>query len=90
MGGSGAGAGGAGGVEPIAMVVVHKGVSGHDGVKVISLKDPDRISDVISEIKDSTVEIMGKGRKMMHEKSEDNNDEDKEKKLILKEESTPK
>lgn len=86
MGGSGAGAGGAAGIEPIAMVVVHKGVSGHDGVKVMSLKDPDMISEVISEIKDAAVEVMGKGRKVMHEKKEYSDDE---KKVILKEESAP-
>jgi uncharacterized spore protein YtfJ len=84
MGGSGAGAGGAAGIEPIAMVVVHKGVSGPDGVKVMSLKEPDMISRVIREIKDSAVEMMGSGCNMMKE----NCDDEEEKKLVLKEIST--
>ena len=85
MGGSGAGAGGAAGIEPIAMVVVHKGVTGPEGVKVLSLKEPDKISRVIREIKDSAVEMMGSGCNMMQKNCDDN----EEKKLELKEESTP-
>lgn len=84
----GAGSGGAGGVEPVSVIVVHKGVSGPDGVKVMSLKEPDQISRIIREIKDSAVEMMGSSCMMMQEKCEDNND-DKEEKLLLKEESTP-
>jgi uncharacterized spore protein YtfJ len=85
----GAGSGGAGGVEPISVLVVHKGVSGPEGVKVMSLQEPDQISRVIREIKDSAVEMMGSGCMMMKGNCEDNKDDDKQKKLLLKEESTP-
>jgi uncharacterized spore protein YtfJ len=65
MGGSGAGAGGAAGVEPQAVVVVFKGVSGPEGVKVMSLKSPGPLSRAIGEVSDAAVEIMGKGCEMM-------------------------
>jgi uncharacterized spore protein YtfJ len=65
IGGSGAGAGGAAGVEPQAVVVVFKGVSGPEGVKVMSLKSPDPLSRAIGEVSNAAVEIMDKGCKMM-------------------------
>jgi uncharacterized spore protein YtfJ len=68
MGGAGYGAGGAAGIEPIAMVVVHKGVKGPEGVKVMSLKNPDPLSRAIGEISTAAVEIMDQGAKMMKEK----------------------
>ena len=64
----GAGAGGAAGIEPIAMVVVHKGVKGPEGVKVMSLKAPDPLTRAIGEISNAAVEIMSQGSKMMKEK----------------------
>ncbi|PKL73008.1 MAG: sporulation protein, partial [Methanobacteriales archaeon HGW-Methanobacteriales-2] len=39
-GGSAAAAGGGAGIEPVAMVVVFKGQSGPEGVKVMPLKNP--------------------------------------------------
>ena len=65
MGGNGAGAGGAAGVEPVAAIVVFKGVSGPEGVKVMSLKEPDHMSRAISGIGTAAVEIMNQGSKMM-------------------------
>lgn len=82
MGGSGAGAGGAAGVEPQAVVVVFKGVSGPEGVKVMSLKSPDPLSRAIGEISDAAVEIMGKGCQMMKSRCKETNGE----KCDLKEE----
>jgi uncharacterized spore protein YtfJ len=67
----GAGAGGAAGIEPIAMVVVHKGVKGPEGVKVLSLKAPDPLTRAIGEVSNAAVEIMGQGSKMMKEKHMD-------------------
>ena len=68
MEGAGAGAGGAAGVEPVSVVVVFKGVSGPEGVKVMSLKAPDHLSRAIGEISNAAVEMMDKGNKMMKEK----------------------
>jgi uncharacterized spore protein YtfJ len=81
-GAGGAAAGGAAGVEPVAVLVVFKGVSGPEGVKVMSLKSPDPITRAIGEISNVAVEIMDKGSKMMKEKG----NEKKEKKLEIKEE----
>ena len=67
MGGNGAGAGGAAGVEPVAAIVIFKGVSGPEGVKVMSLKEPDHMSRAISGIGTAAVEIMNQGSKMMKE-----------------------
>ena len=78
MEGAGAGAGGAAGVEPISVVVVFKGVSGPEGVKVMSLKAPDHISRAIGEISNAAVEIMDKGCEMMKGRCEE---KDKEKKV---------
>ena len=83
MEGGGAGAGGAAGIEPVAVVVVHKGVSGPEGVKVMSLKNPDHLSRAISGIGNAAVEIMNQGSKMMKEKEEDKPKKE-EKKLEVK------
>ena len=83
MEGGGAGAGGAAGIEPVALVVVHKGVSGPEGVKVMSLKNPDHISRAINEIGNAAVEIMNQGSEMMKEKKEDKPKKE-EKKLEVK------
>ena len=89
MEGGGAGAGGAAGVEPISVVVVFKGVSGPEGVKVMSLKNPDHISRAIGELSNAAVEIMDKGSKMMKEKGE-HKPKKEEKKLEVKAETTMK
>lgn len=62
-GGAGAGAGGGAGIEPVAMVVVFKGVSGPSGVKVLSLKSADPMVRAIGEIGSTVVDLMKEGRK---------------------------
>jgi len=89
MEGGGAGAGGAAGVEPVSVVVVFKGVSGPEGVKVMSLKAPDHLSRAIGEIRNAAVEIMNQGSKMMCEKG-DNKPKKAEKKLEVKTDTTMK
>ena len=65
MSGNGAASGGAAGVEPVAAIVVFKGINGPEGVKVMSLKEPDHMSRAISGIGTAAVEIMSQGAKMM-------------------------
>jgi uncharacterized spore protein YtfJ len=89
MEGAGAGAGGAAGSEPIAVVVVYKGVSGPEGVKVMSLKAPDHLSRAIGEISNAAVEIMNQGSKMMRDKG-DYKTKKEEKKLEVKAETAMK
>ena len=56
--------GGGAGIEPVAMVVVFKGQSGPDGVKVLPLKNPDPLSRAIGEVSTAIVEVMAEGKKM--------------------------
>jgi uncharacterized spore protein YtfJ len=64
QGGSGAGAGGGAGIEPVAVVVVFKGQTGPEGVKVMSLKNPDPLTRAIGEVSSAIVDVMQEGRKM--------------------------
>ena len=50
-GGEGAGAGG--GIEPVALIVLHKDVKGPDGVQVMSLKKDSAVAQVISALSES-------------------------------------
>ena len=59
----GAAAGGAG-IEPVAMVVVFKGQSGPDGVKMLPLKNPDPLSRAIGEVSSAIVDVMSEGKKI--------------------------
>jgi len=65
MGGNGAASGGAAGVEPVAAIVVFKGVNSPEGVKIMSLKEPDHISRAINGIGTAAVEIMNQGSKIL-------------------------
>jgi uncharacterized spore protein YtfJ len=51
--GGGQGAGAAGGIEPIALVILHKDVKGPEGVQVMSLKKDSQIAQVISALSES-------------------------------------
>jgi len=64
QGGSGAGAGGGAGIEPVAIVVVFKGQTGPEGVKVMSLKSADPLSRAIGEAGSALVEVMSEAGKM--------------------------
>lgn len=63
----GSGAGGAAGIEPIAMVVVFKGVKGADGVRVMHLTPPNPIGQAISEAAPVVIDLMKEGKKTIKE-----------------------
>ncbi len=86
MSGHGAGAGGAAGVEPVAAIVVFKGVNGPEGVKVMSLKEPDHMSRAISGVGTAAVEIMNQASKMMNDSCGCGCEEEEEKEVEIKEE----
>jgi uncharacterized spore protein YtfJ len=48
--GTGRGAGGAAGVSPVALIIVHKSMKGPEGVEVKSLSPPSYIGKAIGEI----------------------------------------
>lgn len=50
IGGTSGGAGGGVGVFPVAVVIVLKGVSGHEGVRVIPMGTPNPLSESLGEI----------------------------------------
>lgn len=64
---SGGGAGGAVGVYPVAVVIIFKGVSGPEGVKVIPLTTPNAVAESVAEL---TSTVIGKftGKKESGEK----------------------
>ncbi|MEG3225284.1 MAG: sporulation protein [Methanobacteriales archaeon Met13] len=62
-GGKGAAAGGGAGIEPIAMVVVFKGISGPDGVKILNLKSADPMVRAIGEVGSAVADIIKETRK---------------------------
>ena len=62
--GGGAGAGGGAGIMPTAVIVVFKGQTGPEGVKVMSLKSPDHLARAIGEVGTAIVDIMQESRKM--------------------------
>lgn len=64
QGGAVSGAGGAFGIEPAAVIVIFKGVTGSEGVKVLSLKSPDPLSRSIREITNAVLKKMDNDRKM--------------------------
>jgi uncharacterized spore protein YtfJ len=46
------------------MVVVFKGQSGPEGVKMLPLKNPDPLTRAIGEVSNAIVDVMAEGRKM--------------------------
>ncbi|HHW05100.1 MAG TPA: sporulation protein [Methanothermobacter sp.] len=69
--GKGGGAGGGAGIEPIAMIVVFKGVSGPEGVKVLPLTSPGPIARTIGEIGSVVTEIVKEKKKKKEKKKEE-------------------
>lgn len=82
--GAGAGAGGGAGIEPVAVVVVFKGMTGPEGVKVMSLKSADPLSRAIGEAGSAIVSVMSEAGKMGMGKKEKNAKEKKGEKAEAK------
>jgi uncharacterized spore protein YtfJ len=64
--GGGEGAGAGGGIEPVALVILHKDVKGAEGVQVMSLKKDSQIAQVISAIGESLAPQLIDAIKTMH------------------------
>ncbi len=67
-GGKGTGAGAAAGVEPVSMVVVTKGVTGPEGIRVLNLTSGGAMSKVIGELGTVVTDVMKEGGAMMKER----------------------
>jgi uncharacterized spore protein YtfJ len=66
-GGKGSAAGGGAGIEPIAMVVVFKGVKGSEGVRVMHLTPPNPIGQAISEVAPVVIDLMKESKETVKE-----------------------
>jgi uncharacterized spore protein YtfJ len=67
-GASGGGVGGVAGVSPVAVLVIHKSISGPGGVEVKSLSPPSALGKAISDIASTVVEKIGSQRTKNEEK----------------------
>lgn len=77
-GGSGTGAGAAAGVEPVAMVVVTKGVTGPEGIRVLNLTSGSPLSKAIGELGTVITDVMKEGRPFMKKRMEEKKEMKKE------------
>jgi uncharacterized spore protein YtfJ len=68
--GKGSGAGAIAGVEPVSMVVVTKGLSGPEGIKVLSLTSGSQLSKAIEKAGTVITDVMQEGKSIMKERSE--------------------
>ena len=68
------GAGGGVGVFPVAVIIVSKGVAGHEGVKVVPLGTPNRTPNVLSDsLGDIASVLMERFSRKMEPKEEKHN-----------------
>ena len=71
--GGGTGTGGGGGISAIALVIVTKGVSGPEGIQVISLKKKSEIAEVITTLGETVgphvAKALEKGSEMMMQRT---------------------
>ena len=67
-GGSSGGAGGGVGVVPVAVVIVTKGVAGHEGVKVVPLGSPNALAESMGEIASVLMERFSRKKESSEEK----------------------
>ncbi len=74
--GKGSGAGGGAGIEPIAMVVVFKGVNGPEGVRVMHLTPPNPIGRAISEAVPAIIDLMKEGKETVKDLKEEEKKEE--------------
>lgn len=74
-GGKGSGAGGGAGIEPIAMVVVFKGVKGPEGVRVMHLTPPNPIGRAISEAVPAIIDLMKESKETVKDLTEEKKEE---------------
>lgn len=77
-GGKGSGAGGGAGIEPIAMVVVFKGVEGPEGVRVMHLTAPSHIGRAISEAVPAVIDLMKESKETVKDLTKEEKKEETE------------
>lgn len=68
--GSGRGVGGVAGVSPVAVVIVHKSMTGPEGVEVKSLTPPSAVGKAIGEIASTMMERFNASKPKTEKKAE--------------------
>lgn len=76
--GQGSGAGGGTGIEPIAMIVVFKGVEGPEGVRVMHLTPPNPIGSAISEAVPAVIDLIKESTETVKDLTTEEKKEEKE------------
>ena len=71
QGGKGSGAGGGAGIEPIAMVVIFKGIQGPEGVRIMHLNTPSPVGRAISEAVPAVIDLMKESKETVKEMKEE-------------------
>jgi uncharacterized spore protein YtfJ len=73
--GGGAGTGGGGGISAVGLVIIHKDISGPEGIQVISVKKKSEIAEIITTIGETVgphvSKAIEKGSEMMKERREE-------------------
>jgi len=77
-GGQGSGAGGGAGIEPIAMIVVFKGVEGPEGVRVMHLTPPNPMGRAISEVVPTVIDLIKESKETVKDLTTEEKKEEKE------------
>lgn len=77
-GGKGSGAGGGAGIEPIAMLVVFKGVNGPEGVRVMHLTPPNPIGRAIAEAVPAVIDLMKESKETVKDLTKEEKKEETE------------
>lgn len=76
-GGKGSAAGGGAGIEPVAMIVVFKGVKGAEGVRIMHLTPQNPLGQVISEAVPAVIDLMKEGKETIKEMKKEETKEEK-------------
>jgi len=65
------GAGGGGGIEPVALVILHSDIKGAEGIQIMSLKKDSAVAQAISAIGESLAPQVISAIKSFNDKTED-------------------
>ena len=70
--GGGSGTGGGGGISAVALIIITRGVSGPEGIQVVSLKKKSELAEVISTIGETVgphvEKVLEKGSEMVQQR----------------------
>lgn len=77
-GGKVSAAGGGAGIEPIAMLVVYKGISGPDGARIMHLTPPNPVSRAISDAVPAVIDLLKESKETVKDLTKEEKEEEAE------------